>query len=62
MDSGDGRRFLVKRLWPGGVEKEDLSVDGWVNNAAPSDALRKWFGHDPATFLYVRNLHKPTSC
>ncbi len=48
MDSGDGRRFFVERLWPRGVKKEDLRMDGWVKNVAPSDALRKWFGHDSA--------------
>ncbi|MEJ2601169.1 MAG: DUF488 domain-containing protein [Anaerolineales bacterium] len=43
----DGQRFLVDRLWPRGVKKEDLQLDGWVKEVAPSDELRKWFGHDP---------------
>ena len=47
-DSHDGRRFLVERLWPRGMKKESLAMDGWLKDAAPSDALRKWFGHDPA--------------
>ena len=47
-DSRDGRRFLVERLWPRGMKKESLAMDGWLKDAAPSDALRKWFGHDPA--------------
>lgn len=44
----DGHRFLVDRLWPRGVKKENLQLDGWLKEVAPSDALRVWFGHDPA--------------
>lgn len=44
----DGRRFLVERLWPRGVKKDELKLDGWLKDAAPSTGLRKWFDHDPA--------------
>jgi uncharacterized protein YeaO (DUF488 family) len=44
----DGYRFLVERLWPRGLKKEDLKIDGWLKDAAPSTELRKWFNHDPA--------------
>jgi uncharacterized protein YeaO (DUF488 family) len=43
----DGQRFLVDRLWPRGVKKEDLKIDAWIKEAAPSNELRHWFGHDP---------------
>lgn len=43
----DGQRFLVDRLWPRGVKKEDLLLAGWFRDVAPSDELRLWFGHDP---------------
>ena len=43
----DGVRYLVDRLWPRGVKKEDLNLDAWLKEAAPSDALRRWFNHDP---------------
>jgi len=43
----DGKRYLVERLWPRGVKKEALRMDGWLKDAAPSTKLRKWFGHDP---------------
>lgn len=43
----DGFRVLVDRLWPRGVRKDDLLVDLWARDAAPSAELRKWFGHDP---------------
>jgi uncharacterized protein YeaO (DUF488 family) len=44
----DRVRFLVERLWPRGLKKESLRLDGWLREAAPSTALRKWFDHDPA--------------
>jgi uncharacterized protein YeaO (DUF488 family) len=43
----DGARFLVDRLWPRGLKKQDLRIDGWLKEVAPSADLRKWFGHDP---------------
>ncbi|HKN73898.1 MAG TPA: DUF488 family protein [Candidatus Acidoferrum sp.] len=43
----DGWRVLVDRLWPRGMKKEAAHVDVWLKEVAPSDALRKWFGHDP---------------
>jgi uncharacterized protein YeaO (DUF488 family) len=42
---GDGRRFLVERLWPRGMKKEALHADAWLKDVAPSTELRKWFGH-----------------
>jgi uncharacterized protein YeaO (DUF488 family) len=44
----DGLRFLVDRLWPRGLNKSSVKLDGWLKDLAPSDELRKWFGHDPA--------------
>jgi uncharacterized protein YeaO (DUF488 family) len=46
----DGYRVLVDRLWPRGVKKVDLDHDEWLKEVAPSDELRKWFGHDPDRF------------
>jgi uncharacterized protein YeaO (DUF488 family) len=45
---GDGYRVLVERLWPRGIKKQDLVLDEWRKEVAPSGELRKWFGHDPA--------------
>ncbi len=42
---GDGRRFLVERLWPRGVKKEALEAVVWRKDVAPSAALRTWYGH-----------------
>lgn len=43
----DGRRILVDRVWPRGVSKDELRLDAWHRELAPSTTLRKWFGHDP---------------
>lgn len=42
----DGQRILVDRLWPRGVSKAQAHVDVWLKEVAPSDALRRWFGHE----------------
>lgn len=44
----DGKRVLVDRLWPRGVRRENAPIDFWLKDVAPSDALRRRFGHDPA--------------
>jgi uncharacterized protein YeaO (DUF488 family) len=46
--SGDGQRVLVDRIWPRGVSKEHAALALWLKDIAPSDNLRKWFGHEPA--------------
>ncbi|MER3452429.1 MAG: DUF488 domain-containing protein [Acidimicrobiia bacterium] len=43
----DGMRVLVDRIWPRGLKKENLQLDRWAKELAPSDGLRRWFGHDP---------------
>jgi uncharacterized protein YeaO (DUF488 family) len=42
----DGRRVLVDRLWPRGMQKEAAKIDIWMKDVAPSDGLRKSFCHD----------------
>lgn len=46
----DGVRVLVDGLWPRGLRREDLPLDGWMREIAPSAALRRWYGHDPGRF------------
>lgn len=46
----DGFRILVDRLWPRGIRKEDLKLDLWLKEVAPSDALRKWFHHEESNW------------
>ena len=49
-EPGDGKRILIDRLWPRGLKKEDLKMDEWLKEIAPSDKLRKWFSHDPKKY------------
>lgn len=46
----DGRRVLVDRLWPRGLSHDDAHLDQWCKDVAPSNELRRWYGHDPARF------------
>ncbi len=55
--SGDGARILVDRLWPRGIKKEELKIDAWLKEVAPSDELRKWFGHDPEKWEQFRQCY-----
>lgn len=43
----DGFRILVDRLWPRGLNKSRAKVDLWLKDIAPSNELRRWYGHDP---------------
>lgn len=54
---GDGTRILIDRLWPRGVRKADAALDRWAKDIAPSTALRKWFGHDPARWPEFRRRY-----
>ena len=63
VNSKDGARVLVDRLWPRRVSKEDAALDQWMKEIAPSTELRKWFGHDPARWKefrgrYGKELHQ----
>ena len=53
----DGTRILIDRLWPRGVRKSDAAIDRWIKDIAPSTALRKWFGHDPARWQEFRRRY-----
>lgn len=55
---GDGFRVLVDRLWPRGVSKDELHVKLWAKEAAPSTALRQWFGHDPERWTAFKQRYK----
>ena len=46
----DGVRVLVDRLWPRGLAGEDARIDWWAKELAPSDKLRRWFGHAPPRY------------
>jgi uncharacterized protein YeaO (DUF488 family) len=53
----DGVRILVDRLWPRGLSKADAAIDRWVKEIAPSNELRRWFGHDPERWIEFRHRY-----
>jgi uncharacterized protein YeaO (DUF488 family) len=54
----DGVRLLVDRLWPRGMSKASFKYDAWPRELAPSNELRKWYGHDPERFTEFRRRYR----
>lgn len=54
----DGARVLVDRLWPRGCRREALQLHLWLRDLAPSDELRRWFGHDAARWPTFRERYR----
>ncbi|HZU49291.1 MAG TPA: DUF488 family protein [Mycobacterium sp.] len=46
----DGQRILVDRVWPRGFRKDDPRVGTWLKDVAPSNELRRWYGHKAERF------------
>src|SRR6202158_3204766 len=55
--SSDGVRVLVDRLWPRGLKKEDVAVEFWLRQVAPSDELRRWFHENPEGWRMFRKRY-----
>lgn len=53
----DGHRVLVDRLWPRGLAKSAAAVDEWLRAVAPSDELRRWYGHEVGKFAEFRDRY-----
>lgn len=53
----DGRRVYIDRLWPRGLKKSEAVFDEWLKDVAPSDGLRKWFGHEPSRWPEFRERY-----
>jgi uncharacterized protein YeaO (DUF488 family) len=56
--ASDGARYLVDRLWPRGVSKNEARLDGWLSELAPSDGLREWYHHDPERWGEFKRRYK----
>ncbi|HEX7964398.1 MAG TPA: DUF488 family protein [Gammaproteobacteria bacterium] len=54
----DGLRVLVDRLWPRGLTKQKAGVDCWLRDLAPSNTLRKWYGHDPRRWAEFKRRYR----
>lgn len=52
-----GKWILIDRLWPRGIKKEELDIDEWMKDIAPSSSLRKWFNHDPDKWTEFRQRY-----
>lgn len=50
-------RVLVDRLWPRGLRSSDAGIDEWAKEIAPSDELRRWFGHQPERWSEFRQKY-----
>ena len=46
-EEANGERILVDCIWPRGISKDNVRLSDWRKELAPSNDLRKWFGHDP---------------
>ncbi len=57
-DKADGRRYLVDRLWPRGVTKAKLKLDGWLKEIAPSDALRRDYHGEKVSFAQFKARYR----
>ncbi|AKS35192.1 DUF488 domain-containing protein [Mycolicibacterium goodii] len=63
-EADEGHRVLVDRLWPRGLRKDDPRIGQWLPEVAPSNELRRWYGHAPerhAEFVqrYTAELDAP---
>ena len=58
MEDSDGTRFLVERLWPRGMKKEELVLDAWLKDVAPSSDLRRWYAHDVQKWEEFQHRYK----
>ena len=67
VSTADGTRFLVERLWPRGVSKDQAQLTAWFKEVGPSTELRRWFDHDPLKWSefrvrYFRELDSQPEC
>ena len=53
----DGCRILVDRIWPRGLSKDDVKLDAWIKDVAPSAELRTWFGHEPSKWTAFKHKY-----
>ena len=57
-EASDGVRFLVERLWPRGMKKEELKMNAWLKDVAPSPALRSWYAHEPSRWKEFQQRYR----
>lgn len=57
VETGDGVRILVDRIWPRGLSKEQAQLAYWMKEVAPSTELRRWFGHEATRWQSFRTRY-----
>jgi uncharacterized protein YeaO (DUF488 family) len=62
VDTDDGRRVLIDRLWPRGIRKDDPRVGTWCKDVAPSKELREWYQHKPERFEEFTSRYEAELC
>ena len=58
IETDDGQRVLVDRLWPRGCKKESLALSAWLREVAPSTQLRQHCHQHPARFDTFRQRYR----
>lgn len=56
--TGEGFRVLVDRFWPRGCRREEMGIDAWERELAPTSDLIHWFGHDPGRWDAFRERYR----
>jgi len=54
----DGKRVLVDRLWPRNCCKDELPLDDWLPDVAPSHELRKAFKGGDLSFAQFKAAYR----
>lgn len=58
VEKEDGHRILVDRIWPRGIKKQTLELSEWAKEIAPTNELRKQFGHQSEKFEWFSKEYK----
>jgi uncharacterized protein YeaO (DUF488 family) len=53
-----GKRFLVERLWPKAVTRDDLDLAAWCKGAAPAHNLLRWYDNKLERWMEFRDDYR----
>ncbi|SFB78860.1 Uncharacterized conserved protein YeaO, DUF488 family [Marinospirillum celere] len=57
-EEDDGIRILVDRLWPYGRDRDELGVDHWWRDTAPSSALKRQYSQGEINWKDFARLYR----
>ena len=55
-EAGDGKRILVDRLWPRGLRKDEVVIDQWLKEIAPSNESGNRFATTPRNGMSSKRI------